>query len=302
MGYFLQYLFARALTALLALLPWSWVESFARGCGSLAFLFYGSRRKIALANLDYAFGQSRSPKEKEALARAAFQHMALSLVEFFLMPKSLATAAADFHFTGLEHAEAAFACGKGVILVISHLGSWEYLAMLPYLTGQPWSVVVKTIRNPFLDRHLNAMRRMTTLQPIEKKGSTRAVLQALKGNRGVAILIDQWAGPEGIWQPFFGHETATTSVPARLAKKTGCVLVAAYCLRRANHQFEIQIHSPVPHEQVAQLDETVLTNKLNELLETQIRRYPEQWSWGHRRWKPKPAVSRAVSRSMPTNS
>lgn len=162
-------------------------------------------------------------------------------------------------------------------------------------------MVVKTIRNPYLDRHLNAMRQMTTLKPIEKKGSTRTVIQELRSNRGAALLIDQWAGPEGIWQPFFGHNTSTTSVPARLAKKTGCALVPAYCLRGKNHQFEIQIHPAVPQEQVGQLDETTLTHQLNALLEAQIRRYPEQWSWGHRRWKPKPAVCREAYRSMPTN-
>lgn len=137
MDYFFQYLFTRVLTALLALLPWPWIESLARWGGSMAFHFYGSRRKIALANLEYAFGQTRNAEEKNRMAKAAFQHMTLSLVEFFLMPKTLVTAAADFRFTGLEHAEAAFARGKGVVLVISHLGSWEYLAILPYLTGQP---------------------------------------------------------------------------------------------------------------------------------------------------------------------
>ena len=108
----------------------------------------------------------------------------------------------------------------------------------------------------------------------------------------VAVLIDQWGGKEGLWIDFFGAPTSTTSLPSRLAKKTGCLLVPAYCLRKGIAQYEIQILPQVPLPLNESDWETNVTQRLNEILESHIRQYPEQWSWAHRRWKPKPETFR----------
>ena len=105
--------------------------------------------------------------------------------------------------------------------------------------------------------------------------------------RSVAIVIDQWAGREGVWVDFFGRATSTTSLPVRLAKKTGCALIPIYCLRKEIGRYEIQLLPAVPVSDDADW-EIRTTKRLNEILESQIRQYPEQWSWSHRRWKPAP--------------
>ncbi len=294
MGYYLQYCFIRILRSVASLLPWAWIAALTRAVTGVVYRLYGSRRRIALRNLDRAYGKFLKRREKEAIARRSFQHIGLSLVEFFLMKKSMKTARADFKFSGLEHLKTAFARGKGVVLVISHLGSWENLSMLPYLTAHRWSVVVKRIKNPHVDRDFNRLRRAAKLTPIYKKGSVRPVLKQLRANHGVAILIDQWAGPEGLWQDFFGHATSTTDIPARLAKKMGSALIPAYCIRRGDHAFEIQIHPELPKDKQANLSVPAITKKLNEGLEAQIRKYPDQWFWGHKRWKPRPKRSAAL--------
>jgi len=183
---------------------------------------------------------------------------------------------------------------NGVVLVISHLGSWEYLSFLPYFTKRSWSVVVKDIKNPYIDKAIDAMRRVMTVIPIPKNSSIRTVLKELKSDHGVAILIDQWAGDEGLWIDFFDTETSTTSIPARLAEKTGCALVPAYCLRSSSGYYEIHIEKPIEADMNQPDWENLVTKKLNESLEKQILAYPEQWLWGHRRWKDKPDTMRAV--------
>ena len=139
-------------------------------------------------------------------------------------------AATRFKLLGNEFLEEAFLKEHGVVLVISHLGSWEYLSFLPYFTKRPWSVVVKNIKNPYVDKAIDAMRRVMTVNPISKDNSVRAIFQELKAGHGVAILVDQWAGDDGLWVDFFDTKTSTTSIPARLSEKTGCALVSAYCL------------------------------------------------------------------------
>jgi KDO2-lipid IV(A) lauroyltransferase len=261
-----------------------------------AFFLLGKRRRIALENIEIAFGSSLSAQQKNALARQSFRNTAVSLVELFLIPKIRKHAPDHFTIVGHHYLDGAFAKGKGVVLVISHLGSWEYLSFLPHLTENRWSVVVKSVKNPYLDRRIDALRKEISVHPINKTGSIRKVLTELKQNHGVAVLIDQWDGPDGMWVEFFGRATSTTSIPSRLAKKTGCALVPAYCLRRRPGHYEIHICPPYMADAHGGKSEEEMTLELNQLLEGQIRQWPEQWLWGHRRWKARPTSRRRSER------
>ena len=139
-----------------------------------------------------------------------------------------------------------------------------------------------------MNEAINSMRRVMTVNPISKDNSVRAIFQELKAGHGVAILVDQWAGNDGLWVDFFDTKTSTTSIPARLSEKTGCALVSAYCLRTNPGHYEIHIEKPVVHHMDQPGWEGTVTKDLNQVLERQILAHPEQWLWGHRRWKNKP--------------
>ena len=63
------------------------------------------RRKIALENV-----------------RNAFQSMTISLIELFIVEKIKKEMEGRFTLEGNEYHQQAFAQGKGIVLVISHLG------------------------------------------------------------------------------------------------------------------------------------------------------------------------------------
>ncbi len=288
LNYWLQYLLVSFLAFLATVLPVEVSHRIACGFGTLSFWILGKRRRIAIANIAAALGDSLPPRRKKEIARSAFQSAALSMMELFTVEKIKREAGSRFKLFGNEFLEEAFSRNQGVVLVISHLGSWEYLSFLPYFTKRSWSVVVKDIKNPFLDKAIDAMRRVMTVKPISKDSSVRNILQELKSGHGVAILVDQWAGNEGLWVDFFDTKTSTTSIPARLSEKTGCALVSAYCLRTTPGHYEIHIEKPIVHHMEETGWENTVTKDLNEVLERQIRAHPEQWLWGHRRWKNKP--------------
>ena len=287
-NYWLQYLVVRFLALLATALPVEVSHRIACGFGTLTYWILKKRRKIAFENITGALGNSLPDQRKKEIAQAAFQSAALSMMELFTVEKIKKAAHTRFKLFGNEFLEEAFLKEQGVVLVISHLGSWEYLSFLPYFTKRPWSVVVKNIKNPYLDKAIDSMRRVMTVNPIAKDSSVRAILQELKAGHGVAILVDQWAGDQGLWVDFFNTKTSTTSIPARLSEKTGCALVSAYCLRKAPGHYEIHIEKPIVHNMDQPGWESTVTKDLNEVLERQILGHPEQWLWGHRRWKNKP--------------
>lgn len=295
MSHFFQSFFAGVLNFLIQMLPKPWAYGLARMVGNTIFVLSSKRRQIARANIEQALGNRFPAERKRKIARQAFQHVALGITDLFLIEKTKETAEQHFHFQGLEHYHAALERKKGIILVTSHLGSWEYLSFLFYLTQTKCSVIVKTLRNRFLNQKINNARRVIGLNPMAGKNSIRDLLKELHHNHTVAVLIDQWAGPEGVWQKFFNEWTSTTSLSVRLALKTNSALLPAYCLRRADGDYDIKIRPAILVENYENAPEAEITALLNQQLEEMILQYPEQWVWTHRRWKPKPSQTRTPS-------
>lgn len=294
-----EYLLLKGFAAFLNALPIETATTIARAFAALYYYAVPKRRRATLENLEKAFPGPENQKKREQIALEAYRSVGTSLVEFFRIPAMLKEAPGRFEFEGTEILDAAFARGKGIIFAISHLGSWEYLAFLPYLRGYPCSVIVRETKNPYVFPVIQALREKTKLHPIHREQSAKEILKQLKQNRLVAILIDQWAGPNGIWTNFFGHPTSTTSVPARLAKRMGAAIVPGYCLRVAPGRYRIVIRPEVPIEGTEEDYERKTTDRLNRLLEDEILRNPGQWVWGHRRWKPRQRYSAAAASEAP---
>lgn len=293
MGYLFEFYAVKILFSILNFVPLSVSGWVLKRVADIFFYCSPKRRKSALANLSIAYGDTLSSTQKMKIARQSFENGALSILELFLIKKIKKDSSRRFTMTGKQHFDKAMTRGKGVIFVASHLGSWEYIGFPGYLYKVPHAVIIKKIKNQHLDKMIDALRREIETVPIPKINAIRQTLTELRQNHTVAVIIDQWAGSEGIWIDFFGTATSTTSLPTRLAKKTGCALIPLYCLRKGIGQYEIQMLPEVPLSNGPDW-EFDTTRQLNKILESKIRQYPEQWFWGHRRWKPKPVTTRAA--------
>lgn len=286
---FMVFSLLRALMAVINVFPIAVSTWIARRIGDIIFLLLVRRRKVALENLTIAFGNSKSNAQKMNIARETFRHLATSLMEFFRLPKFVKKSEGHVRLIGTEHLDRAFERGKGAILVMSHLGPWEYLVFLSYFKKYPTLVLGKLIRNPYFYRWIKSLRNLMDLRSLDKTDGIREILSQLKQNHLVAIAIDQWAGSDGIWTNFFNLATSTTALPARLARKTGCALIPACCIRLACGKYEIHVEPEVAVEKGP--DDTkegwvrTTTERLNSILEEQIRAFVTQWAWTHRRWK-----------------
>lgn len=293
MGYLFEFYAVKILFFILNFVPLSLSGWILKRLGDIFFYVSSKRRKIALSNLTLAYGDTLSAAQKSKIARKCFENGALSILELFLIKKIKRNASSRFIMAGKHHFEQALSRRKGIIFVASHLGSWEYIGFAGYLSQVPHAVIVKKLKNKYLDEMIDTLRREVDTVPIPKINAIRQTLAELHQNHTVAVVIDQWDGSDGVWIDFFRKATSTASLPARLAKKTECALIPIYCLRKEIGRYEIQVLPEVPLSNGPDW-EFDTTRRLNEILESKIRQYPEQWSWGHRRWKPKPLSTRAV--------
>ena len=136
------------------------------------------------------------------------------------------------------------------------------------------------------------VREMTAQRTVPRDGALPRLLRILRRGGHVAFLIDQHAGSDGLWVNFFGRPASTTPAPAVLALRTNTPIVTGYgCRTGDGFQYEFFCDSPLQPESTGDRKQDVkrITATLNARLESYVRRFPDQWLWGHRRWRTPPA-------------
>jgi Kdo2-lipid IVA lauroyltransferase/acyltransferase len=285
----IEYFFARLLSLVLYLIPFSVAARMGIGLGTLWFYVHKSRREIAIENLTIAFGHEKDINEIKNIAKKSFQNLGLMLVEFFALKKyGRKWFENNMEFIGYEEPKKEYDKGKGILLLTAHFGNWEVMGAMTALKGVPLNVVARPLDNPFLDRMINDLRGFFGNRVISKHKAIREILKLLKNCEPVAILLDQNTSPlEGIFVDFFGRPACTTPSLAILALRTGFPVFPGFSVRKAPG-----VHQIISGEQIEldvsgdmKRDVEVNTAKFTKIIESYVRKYPEQWLWVHRRWK-----------------
>ena len=259
----------------------------------LAGYFLSSRhRRLSQRNLEIAYGSRLGKKEKRRIARAAFIHfgqMILDTLKFAQLDET--SRASLFKIEGLENLQQALRAGQGILIFSAHLGNWE-VASWPVASLVPLHVVARPLDNPVLDRQWQKLRQRLGVRVISKFEAARPILQALKANEAVALLIDQNVlRSQAVFVDFFGRLAATTPAVAVFHLRTGAPILPVFCLMTPDKKYCLKIHQPLSFSPDSSPEPELLlqiTQILTKIIEQEIREKPEQWLWFHDRWRTRP--------------
>ena len=250
--------------------------------GDLAFRVLRSRRQRAISNLQLAYPEWSDAKRNE-VARGVFRHFGLITADFMRTPlRTTEELLANMEIEGFEHYEAAAAIGKGIIACTAHLGNWERFGHWLIATGRQISVVARDANQGEIQDRVAKIRDLTGVIVLSRGDSARPILVKLKRKEIVGILPDQ--NSEESFAPFFGKPAGTVLGPAVLHMRTGAVLLPAYCVRVGPGKYRVVLREPIDIDNSMANAEEIMA-KLNAVLESVIREYPDQWLWLHDRWK-----------------
>lgn len=253
--------------------------------------------------------------EKSALwhhetALASGEAFVRAVVDFFRGPfVSQAWIAQHVTVSGYEELKAhAATVGKPVVLVGGHVGSFDLLAQLTAVFFRPISFVIRNAKQPAIDKWWSAVREMRGNSTIPRSGAIKAMLKAIRSGRDVGILFDQNVTAEfAVFVPWFGRLAATTKAVAMVALKTECLVAVSTLHYIGNEQYRLEC-IPVPVDDIyssgasAEEKAFALTDRAVRVLETQIKKFPEQWFWMHRRWRTRPPGENSAGLSDPLQS
>jgi len=224
----------------------------------------------------------------------AFDSYARYWLESFRLPKlSVDTVERGFDVEGYQHIVDGLGEGNGVILVLPHLGGWEWAGRWIVDQGHQITVVVEKIDPPelfewFVDLRSELGMHVVALGP----DAGKTVMRALRDNHVVCLLADrdlQGGGPE---VEFFGERTTLPGGPATLSLRTGAPILptGVYFTNRVDGH-DAWVRPPLPVERVEKRlrdDVQRVTQALAHELEMLIRRAPSQWHMFQPNWPSDP--------------
>jgi Kdo2-lipid IVA lauroyltransferase/acyltransferase len=283
----------RGLVHLLTQLPLRATLAVGEGIGRLAWAFSPNLRRVMRANLALAFPE-RSAAARDVIARDSLVHLGWvggEMVSFVGRPEAV-----EQYVEVAPETLALLARlrqhGKGIVMVLGHIGNWELTCRLASTVGV-CGVIAKRTWHRSLDtlaERARAANGVTTLWRSDP-GTGRDILRLLRREGTLGMLIDQdIQSVQSVFVPFFDRLAATPRGAADLALHFGAGVVVVTCHRRGpkpgdGHCLEVV---EVPYDRSApdlDVEAERLTAACTRLQEEAIRRHPAEWVWMHQRWK-----------------
>ena len=264
-------------------LPHSFALLVGRGIGRFAHLIGGKRRAIVRCNIGLCF-PDLTTRERDALARRHFAALGMSMVEM-----ALGRWASDEHLTaittieGVHHVLEVVNEGHGVILLSAHFTTLEISGRILKLSIPPFDAVYRKNRSAFTTEILRTGRERSAASTIEKR-DIKAMVRSLRKGGIVWYAPDQSYNRKGAEVlPFFGVPSMHTTATSTLARLGNAVAIPYFPERLADGRYHLKILPPLDDFPSDDLIED--TMKYIRVLEEQVRQYPEQYLWAHRKFK-----------------
>ena len=287
----LEYAAARIILSVVGALPFKQSIRLGRFFGLIAYVVASELRRTGEINLKLAFPEKTS-EERRQLLKGCFESLgrALGVFSHFADPPESILSVVEP--TGIEHLDQVKASGRGAILFTAHLGAWELTSYGLSLLGHPFSFLVRPIDNPKIEKMVDRYRTRTGNRTLDKFSAARSMVKILRAGEFLGLLIDLNAlEDEAIFVNFFSVPASTNFMTAKLALRNDVPIIPVFApWDKTRQKFLLQVNEPIKFERSAdeEADVRELTTRLTQHFEDQIRRYPDQWLWIHKRWKTRP--------------
>ena len=268
----------------LSLLPLSVTRRLAVGLAAVAYYLVPRIKKIGLANLDIAYGDSLTRKEKMRILRGSVRNLVLVALEFPQVPKIKENFdAMKITVKGLENVDKA----KGCVFASAHLGNWEWLLPVGVHFGLRPVIIVRPFDDTRLDKLIDTTRQASGISTVPKHAALDPMLHKLQEGYQAGLLADQNPREDAVPVTFFGQATWATIGPAIIAMRSQTPIHPVSIIRGDNYEYTVEFFPALPLEYTGNtpLDLQTNTQRCQDALEQLIRQHPEQWLWFHRRWK-----------------
>ena len=265
-------------------IPFNFQVLIGKTIGKLLYPFMHKLRSTAYSNISHCFPDKKQ-NQVNLLVKRHFEAIGVSFFEtanaYYGSDKKIRKL---LTITNENFFQDALKEEGGIILLCSHF--------MPLMLGSRALLINHTIANIYRPQNNKLFDRIM-VRGYKKNGAvmikstdTRSIIKAINNSLPIWYAPDQDLGKNNsVFAPFFGIQTATASATARLAKNNN-TRVIPYSFIRTKKGYTMSFEKPIanyPSNDPIQ-DATIV----NQILEKQIIKSPEQYLWIHRRFKTRP--------------
>ncbi len=272
----------RASLVIARFLPLFVLRLIGRISAEIWYLMDRNARMQVKSNLSRVIGDN--PAQLRKTSKELFINYGIYLADWAKL-SSMDTSKAVSFFGEIEGGDVfkkVHAQGKGIIILAAHLGHWELGGLVFTNLGIPFNVItakdgVEAIAQ--VRTKVRAMHNMKTITIEDGSFFFIDIVNALKRNELVAMLVDRYEKNNGVLVDFFGEKTCFPQGPVLLARATGASVHPTFTVLDSNKRYKTVFGPPIPMEHSEDRDKDIRVNvaKIARAFEQYIRLYPSQW-------------------------
>jgi Kdo2-lipid IVA lauroyltransferase/acyltransferase len=277
-------------TKLVPLLSRKGCYRLALALGALMSILDRRGRKVALTNLEVAFGDRFSERERKQIVRESYQHFARTMLDLLWSPRL--TVENFSNYIELENFEETQRHNpeRSIMIACYHYSNFEWLAVACAYLDLKGTIISQEFKNSLLDPIFRNLRQQSGHELIPRQGGIVRLYKVLRRKGRTALLVDLTLHPKmpSVAIDCFGLKTNVTSAHAWLNEQTGVPIIPAHCEPLANGRYRLVFHPKIEtdgrsYQQIAQ----ACWNSF----EPYVRKNPAPWLWMYKHWRYKPAVT-----------
>lgn len=276
----LAYWGVRAASGFMRVWPLWVVQKLGGAAGVVAALLLPDRRHMAARHahrtgLDVALG-GRSRAVRKMFASYG-RYWGESL---WAGPHNVKRVADRFDLEGIEFLERSIKDGKGVVVVLPHLGNWEMAGVAVWGMDLEVVAVAENLANSHIRDWFSRVRALTGIKVVfAQKGLLGKLQRKLNTRTAVCLPSDRDLSGKGIPVRFFGEETTLPAGPLLLGIRSGrpVVPVAVYCEKNRRYRAVLKPPLAIPREGTPSERLRRGAQLMAEAFEDLIKVAPEQW-------------------------
>jgi Kdo2-lipid IVA lauroyltransferase/acyltransferase len=254
--------------------------------GALLGFLDRSRYHVALSNLEVAFGDQLSARERRKIVRKSFQHFARSMVDLLWSPRL--TPLNFLWYIELQNVEETMrdtGPERSFIIACYHYSNFEWLSLAGGFLELKGTIISQEFKNSLLDPIFQKLREQSGHELIPRERGIIRLYKVLRRKGRTALLVDLTVPPSqgAVAIDCFGLKTSVTSAHAWLHEQTGIPIIPAHCEPLPNGRYRLVFHPKIratagmSHQQIAQ----ACWNSF----EPYVRKNPAPWLWMYKHWR-----------------
>ena len=261
----------------------------ARTAGVLLSFVDRQAYRVALSNLEVAFGDRFSPRQRRKIARESFQHFARTMVDLLWSPcLTQQNFSRYIECENLEETVRGTGPERSLICACYHYSNFEWLSLASGFLDLKGTIISQEFKNSLLDPIFNKLREQSGHTFIPRERGLIRLYKILRRKGRTALLVDLTVPPAqgAVVIDCFGLKTSVTSTHVWLHEQTGVPIIPAHCEPLPDGRYRILFHPKI--ERTAEMTHQQIAQACWNSFEPYVRKNPAPWLWMYKHWRYRP--------------